>query len=109
MSAWFVHQLAQRYNLHPEMRIARRFVISGRVQGVGFRWFARDAAMREGAAGWVMNLPDGRVEAFVEGDEEAVTRVERALRSGPPGGRVQHVTVIDEDPTGNLTSFAIRH
>ena len=91
------------------MRIARRFVISGRVQGVGFRWFARDAAMREGVAGWVMNLHDGRVEAFVEGDEEAVTRVERALRSGPPGGRVQHVTVIDEDPTGNLTSFAIRH
>lgn len=91
------------------MRIARRFVISGRVQGVGFRWFARDAAMREGVTGWVMNLPDGRVEAFVEGDEEAVTRVERALRSGPPGGRVHQVTVIDEDPTGNLTGFAIRH
>jgi acylphosphatase len=91
------------------MRIARRFVVSGRVQGVGFRWFARDAAMREGVAGWVMNLPDGRVEAFVEGDEEAVTRVERALRSGPPGGRITHVAVIDEDPTGNLTGFAIRH
>ena len=52
------------------MRIARRFVISGRVQGVGFRWFARDAAMREGVAGWVANLPDGRVEAFVEGAQE---------------------------------------
>ena len=91
------------------MRIARRFVISGRVQGVGFRWFARDAAMREGVAGWVTNLPDGRVEAFVEGDEEAVTRVERALRAGPPGARVQRVTVIDEDPTGNLTGFEIGH
>ena len=69
------------------MRIARRFVISGRVQGVGYRWFARDAAMREGVAGWVTNLPDGRVEAFVEGDQDAVIRVERALRTGPPGAR----------------------
>ena len=91
------------------MRVARRFVVSGRVQGVGFRWFARDAAMREGVVGWVANLPDGRVEAFVEGDDEAVTRVERALRSGPPGARVRHVTVTDEDPTGNLTGFGIRH
>lgn len=90
------------------MRIARRFVISGRVQGVGFRWFVRDAAMREGVAGWVTNLDDGRVEAFVEGDEESVTRVEHKLRMGPPGARVQHVTVIDEDP-GSLSGFAIRH
>ena len=81
--------VAQRIIFVLEMRIARRFVISGRVQGVGFRWFVRDAAMREGVAGWVMNLPDGRVEAFVEGDAEAVTRVERALRSGPPGARVE--------------------
>lgn len=91
------------------MRIARRFVISGRVQGVGYRWFARDAAMREGVAGWVTNLPDGRVEAFVEGDQDAVIRVERALRTGPPGARVNHVTVIDEDAAGNLSGFAIRH
>ena len=89
------------------MRIARRFVISGRVQGVGFRWFARDAAMREGVAGWVMNLPDGRVEAFVEGDADAVTRVERALRSGPPGARVEHVTVTDEEASGSLKGFSI--
>ena len=66
------------------MPVARRFVISGRVQGVGFRWFVHDAASREGVTGWVTNLFDGRVEAFVEGDADAVTRVERALRSGPP-------------------------
>ena len=91
------------------MRIARRFVISGRVQGVGYRWFARDAAMREGVAGWVTNLPDGRVEAFVEGDQDAVIRVEPALRTGPPGAPVNHVTVIEEDAAGNLSGFAIRH
>jgi acylphosphatase len=82
------------------MRVARRFVISGRVQGVGFRWFAQDTAMREGATGWVRNLPDGRVEALVEGENEAVTRVERALRSGPRGARVDDVFVDVEEPGG---------
>ena len=44
------------------MRVARRYLISGRVQGVGFRYFAKDVADREGVTGWVRNLPDGRVE-----------------------------------------------
>ena len=82
------------------MRVARRFVVSGRVQGVGFRWFTHDAASREGVTGWVRNLPDGRVEALVEGEAEAVTRVERALRSGPRGARVDDVAVDDEEPGG---------
>jgi acylphosphatase len=89
------------------MPVARRFVIGGRVQGVGFRWFAHDAATREGVAGWVKNLFDGRVEALIEGEQEAVTRVERALRQGPPSARVDHVTVIDEDATG-VKGFSIR-
>ena len=89
------------------MRVSRRFVISGRVQGVGFRWFLHDAATREGVVGWVTNLLDGRVEAFVEGDEDAVTRVERALRSGPPGARVERVTVVDEEASGAFKSFSI--
>ena len=90
------------------MRVARRFVISGRVQGVGFRYFTQNAAVREGVAGWVQNLPDGRVEAFVQGDEDAVTRVERALRSGPPGARVENVYVQDEETAGTLKSFRIQ-
>lgn len=88
------------------MRVARRFVISGRVQGVGFRWFTQDAAAREGVTGWVRNLPDGRVEALVEGDEESVIRVERALRAGPRGARVQTVQVESEEP-GGYRSFTI--
>jgi len=47
---------------HSDLRVARRFLISGRVQGVGFRWFTEAAASREGLHGWVRNLPDGRVE-----------------------------------------------
>jgi len=89
------------------MRIARRFVISGRVQGVGFRWFTKDVAAREGVTGWVRNLPDGRVEALAEGDADAVTRVERLLHQGPPGARVQSVNAITEEPSGAYRNFAI--
>ena len=90
------------------MRIARRFMISGRVQGVGFRWFIQDAATREGVVGWVRNLFDGRVEAFIEGDEDAVTRVERAIRQGPPQARVERVTVVDEEASGAFSRFSIQ-
>lgn len=88
------------------MRVSRRFVISGKVQGVGFRWFTQETATREGLKGWVRNLPDGRVEALLEGEAEAVTRVERALRSGPRGARVEKVQVDDEEP-GGYRSFTI--
>lgn len=90
------------------MRVARRYVISGRVQGVGFRYFTYDAAVREGVTGWVRNLPDGRVEARIEGEAEAVDRVERAIRSGPPGARVDSVSVSVEEPSGRDKAFSIR-
>ena len=88
------------------MRVARRFVISGRVQGVGFRWFTREAADREGVHGWVRNLPDGRVEANAEGDADALERFERALRHGPRGARVDDVEVDAIAPTGRDTGFS---
>ena len=88
------------------MKIARRFVVSGRVQGVGFRWFTQEAARREGANGWVRNLPDGRVEALIEGDSEAITRVERSIRTGPRGARVEQVDVDDQE-VGGYRSFTI--
>ena len=89
------------------MRVARRFVISGRVQGVGFRWFTREAAQREGVTGWVRNLPDGRVEAFVEGEAESVDRIERSLRQGPGGARVEDVFVDSQEPSDAFKDFAI--
>ena len=89
------------------MRIARRFVINGRVQGVGFRWFTKDVAMREGVTGWVRNLPDGRVEALIEGDAEAIARVEQALHTGPPGARVQSVNSHADEADGGYRSFTI--
>jgi acylphosphatase len=80
------------------MRVARRFVVSGRVQGVGFRYFAADAARREGLSGSVRNLDDGRVEAVAEGEAESVERFERAIRQGPSRARVEYVRVEDVDP-----------
>jgi len=89
------------------VRVARRFLISGRVQGVGFRWFAESAAARDGIHGWVRNLPDGRVEAHAEGEADALERFERALRHGPPSARVEAVDVDSVMPTGRDTGFSV--
>jgi acylphosphatase len=89
------------------MIVARRFIIAGRVQGVGFRWFVKDVALREGVHGWVRNEPDGRVEALVEGELEAVTRLERAVRVGPRGARVATFNSYDEPPQGLRGPFEI--
>jgi acylphosphatase len=84
----------------------RRAVVSGRVQGVGFRFFAARAAMKAGVVGWVRNLPDGRVETIVEGSDDAVERYLGELRKGPLGSRVTDVAVEDRQP-GNFESFEI--
>ena len=90
------------------MRIARRYVISGRVQGVGFRAFTEANAMVEGLHGWVRNLHDGRVEVMLEGDAESVDRAEAKLRRGPAGARIDSVDVEDASPSGRATGFSIR-
>ncbi len=97
---------AVRYN--HLMRLARRFVVSGRVQGVGFRYFLQDAARREGLHGYVSNQDDGSVEAVVEGEAESVGRFERRLRQGPSRSRVEQVMVDDIDPGQGYTGFSIR-
>lgn len=89
------------------MRIARLFTISGRVQGVGYRYFTQEVALREGVTGYVKNLPDGRVEAYVEGEMEAVTRVERAIRTGPAGSHVTNVAADVITPAGAYKSFKV--
>lgn len=66
-------------------------VVSGRVQGVGFRWFVREAALELDLAGWVRNRPDGNVEIAADGDDEQVTRFRAMLREGPPNATVRSV------------------
>ena len=90
------------------MRVARRYLIGGRVQGVGFRVFAEAAAAVEGLHGWVQNLPDGRVEVAVEGEAESVERFERRIAHGPPGARVRDFKIDETVPTHRHTGFSIR-
>jgi acylphosphatase len=90
------------------MIVARRFLIGGRVQGVGFRMFAEARAAAEGVHGYVQNLPDGRVEALVEGDQESVDRIELALRRGPAGARVESFEVDVVEPSRRGTGFTTR-
>ncbi|RIL02470.1 acylphosphatase [bacterium] len=86
----------------------RRILVRGRVQGVGFRWFVRDAAAELGLAGWVRNLPDGRtVEALAQGPAERLDQLVNAMRSGPPGSYVSELTASAVDPGGLLDGFHI--
>ncbi len=90
------------------MRLTRRYLVTGRVQGVGFRWFVADCARREGLSGHVRNLPDGRVEAVADGDLDSLTRLEAALWRGPSRARVDDVVSDDLSPLGLVDGFTIR-
>lgn len=89
------------------MLVGKRFLVAGRVQGVGFRYFARDAARRDGIAGTVQNLEDGRVEVVACGEAEAMSRFEIALRRGPAGARVEEVQVEPGPPGTSAPDFRI--
>lgn len=89
------------------VRSARRYLVSGRVQGVGYRMFALDAGRREGLHGRVRNLPDGRVEVEAEGDAQALARFEAALWRGPSHARVDDILIDDVPPSGRTPSFTI--
>jgi acylphosphatase len=88
--------------------VARRIVLTGRVQGVGFRLFAEQAARVEGLQGWVTNLPDGRIEAVAEGERESVDRFELKMRRGPARAQVDAVHVEDLPPSRRPTGFSVR-
>ncbi len=86
--------------------IRRRLLISGRVQGIGYRYSCRRVAESAGVSGWCRNLPDGRVEAALEGEAEAVERVLDWCRRGPSRAEVTDVDVTDEAPRGE-TGFRL--
>ena len=86
--------------------VRRRVVVGGRVQGVWFRDSCRREAERAGISGWVRNRADGRVEACLEGDPDAVARVVDWCRRGPSRADVTEVEVVDEDPRGDV-GFAV--
>lgn len=86
-----------------------RVRIKGRVQGVFFRAYTRDAAIEEGVAGWVKNLPDGRVEAVFEGDSDKVERMVAWCSEGSPLSRVDRVESQEEVYEGEHDGFEITY
>jgi len=82
-------------------------MIRGEVQGVGYRFFAQRAAARHHIVGYIRNLPDGTVEAFVEGPANDVEAFKHDLATGPQFALVDQIEEIDTEPTGKFSSFRI--
>ncbi len=87
---------------------ARRFLVRGRVQGVGFRWFVEREAHILQVAGWVRNNPDGTVEVLAQGTREQLAGLRSRLLEGPRASRVDDVEVSDAEAEPGLLSFQIR-
>ena len=83
--------------------------VSGRVQGVGYRYFVQDTAVRLNLTGWVRNLRDGRVEADVEGSEEGIHALFEQLRQGPPFSHVSSLDVKKLDTFADHSGFKITY
>ena len=86
---------------------ARRFIVRGRVQGVGFRWFVEREAHMLGIAGWVRNNHDGSVEVLAQGTRDQLSGLHSRLREGPRAARVDVVEVAEAAPAQGLNSFRI--
>jgi len=89
------------------MKVARHYLISGEVQGVGFRFFAQRVAARHQVVGHVRNLEDGRVEVHAEGLPESLEGFKHDIAAGPVLARVEQVEEISIEPTGHYTAFRI--
>ncbi len=86
---------------------ARRFLVRGRVQGVGFRWFVEREAHILGIAGWVRNNPDGSVEVLAMGTRDQLAGMRSRLREGPRAARVDDVQESEARPMAGLNTFRI--
>jgi acylphosphatase len=86
-----------------------RLIISGRVQGVYYRYSTQQEAKRLGLTGWVRNLPNGNVEAVVEGDEATVERMIEWCRQGPAGAAVSEIERTLTEASGEFEAFEIRY
>jgi acylphosphatase len=87
---------------------ARRFLVRGRVQGVGFRWFVEREAHIVQIAGWVRNNHDGSVEVLAMGTREQLAGLRSRLQEGPRAARIDHVEESEAEPVAGLTSFQVR-
>jgi acylphosphatase len=86
---------------------ARRFVVRGRVQGVGFRWFVEREAHVLAVSGWVRNNADGSVEVLAQGTRDQLLGLRSRLRQGPRAARVDDIEESEVGPVAGLSSFRI--
>jgi acylphosphatase len=91
------------------MKTRAHVFVSGRVQGVFFRSETKHKAESHNVKGWVRNLPDGRVEAVFEGEEEAVKALIEFCKRGPSGARITNVDLRWENFTGEFDAFKVRY
>ena len=91
----------------PMSHTARHIFVSGRVQGVGFRWFVRERAVALRIKGWVRNLRDGRVEAWLEGPPEVLASMLEQVRGVPPPARIDGIEVEEGEMLG-LEKFELQ-
>lgn len=91
------------------MKTRAHIYVSGRVQGIFFRYHTQELAQRLGVKGWVRNLRDGRVEAVFEGEREQVEEMVKFCRTGPPGAKVNNVEVKWENYLGEFSGFEVRY
>jgi len=89
------------------MVIARKFLLSGLVQGAGFRFFTQRVAARYQVRGYVRNLADGRVEAWAQGPEKSVEAFKHDITAGPQYSRVDEIEEIVLDPNREYSCFRI--
>jgi acylphosphatase len=85
-----------------------RFIVTGRVQGVGYRWFAVKAARALGLGGYVRNLEDGSVEVVANGDASAIEKLAAALARGPAAAEVRHLARSEVRDAEPLDRFDVR-
>ncbi len=88
-------------------KVRAHVLISGRVQGVAFRYYAEKWAISQGITGWVRNLPDGRVEILAEGDTKALDRYLGQLKDGPRMARVEGFEETRMEATGEFPDFRV--
>lgn len=91
------------------MTVGAEILVSGRVQGVCFRDFTEEAARRLGLTGFCRNLPDGRVEAYAEGDRAVIEVFIEQLRTGPPRSRVENLSVVWKSAQRDFSDFMIHY
>ncbi|MCS5702758.1 MAG: acylphosphatase, partial [Acidobacteria bacterium] len=104
----YFHLAEEETDAHSSMSKITRFVVKGRVQGVGLRWATREQALQRGLCGWVQNCSDGSVEILAKGAENSLSSLKTWFWQGSSGSRVSEIHVTLEEEESVPDTFYIR-